>query len=82
MASLREYPRPRPTTRSPRRQGLPPRAILTLLLGGAFVWSLTTVQWDKPLVHAGGLSMLGQIVGAMLRPALSAEMFRLALEAT
>ncbi len=53
-----------------------------MLLLGAFAWSLTAVPWREPLVHAGGLSLLGEIVGAMLRPALSADILRIALEAT
>lgn len=58
------------------------RALLTLLLLGAFAWSLTVVPWGEPLVHAGGLGVTAEVLGAALRPALSAEIVRVALDAS
>ncbi|CAM3718441.1 PhnE/PtxC family ABC transporter permease [Mesobacillus zeae] len=56
------------------------RKILTFILLLAFVWSLLPVDWDKGLLHAGGLAMAGQIFEAALHPDFSPDMIMLALE--
>lgn len=57
------------------------RGVLTLLLAGAFLWSLTTVPWGDDLVHPGGERAIAQFFGALLRPELSPAFLGLALEA-
>ncbi len=52
------------------------RQLLTLVLVGAFAWSLYNVQWGSDLVHKGGLGALGEIAGAIVRPDLSAEVLK------
>ncbi len=58
------------------------RRLLTLLLLSALTWSLTTVPWGEPLVHPGGLTVLGEMLVAALHPTLSAEFLGIALAAT
>jgi len=57
------------------------RALLTLLLAGAFLWSLTAVPWGRDLLHAGGWATARQLVGAMLSPDLSGDLLLLGLRA-
>jgi ABC-type phosphate/phosphonate transport system permease subunit len=58
------------------------RGLLTVLLLGAFAWSLAMVPWGEPLVHPGGLVMLREMLAAALRPVLSRELLTIALEAS
>lgn len=48
------------------------RAVLTLLLGGMFVWSLLQVEWSRGLFRANGLGVLERLVTGLLTPDLSA----------
>lgn len=64
------------------RWPLPRRGLSTLLLIGAFGWSLAAVPWGTPLVHADGVTAAGRILGALLRPDLSAGTLRIAIGAT
>ena len=57
------------------------RASLTLILLGMFALSLFAVDWSQPLVHARGLSALGEMAGAALRPNLSPEILRVGARA-
>ena len=58
------------------------RGLLTVLLLGAFAWSLAMVPWGEPLVHPGGLVMLREMLAAAVRPALSPDLLAIALEAS
>ena len=49
------------------------RQLLTLLLLGAFGWSLASVAWGSDLVHQGGVGALREIGGSIVRPDLSAD---------
>lgn len=57
------------------------RGLLTLLLLGAFIWSLLVVDWSGGIVHSGGGTAIANILGALLRPDLSGEILRLGLSA-
>ena len=54
------------------------RGLLTLLLLGAIIWSLASVDWSGPLVHAGGLATVRDFFLALLPPELSPGFLRLA----
>jgi len=71
------WTRPRPRAKDSFFHG---RGFLTLLLAGAFLWSLSAVDWGGSLVHPGGLSALGEIAAAAFTPELSAGFVRLAFE--
>ena len=58
------------------------RAILTLLLLGAIIWSLASVDWSGPLVHTGGLATVRGFFLALFPPELSPGFLRLALAAS
>jgi ABC-type phosphate/phosphonate transport system permease subunit len=58
------------------------RGLLTILLLGAFAWSLAMVPWGDPLFHRGGLEMLREMLAAAVRPALSPNLLAIALEAS
>lgn len=58
------------------------RKILSLLLLLAFLWSLTSIHWNKDLFHGGGLKTAKQIASAFLSPDLSKDILQLALEST
>ena len=47
------------------------RSFLTLLLLGLFLWSLSSVDWGRSLVHSGGLFALGEIAFAAVDLELS-----------
>jgi phosphonate transport system permease protein len=66
----------------PRLNFLEGRGLLTVLLLAAFAGSFTRVDWDQPLVHAGGLHAIGEIASAILKPDLSATVLRDALSQT
>ena len=55
------------------------RGFLTLLLGVAFLWSLTSLEWESSPVHPGGLASIGHFFQAAIRPDLSGEFLALAL---
>ena len=57
------------------------RGPTTLLLAAGVAWSLTRVDWSRPVLHANGLDALGRILGAALRPDLSPDVLRIAVEA-
>ncbi|MFB6347715.1 MAG: PhnE/PtxC family ABC transporter permease [bacterium] len=56
--------------------------LITLLLGGAFVWSLTGVPWGSSLVHSGGYQTLVQLTKAMVTPDVSPEILLIGLHAS
>ena len=56
------------------------RGLLTLLLGVAFIWSLTSVNWTGSIVHPGGLSAIGEFFKAAFTPELSGSFLGLTLE--
>lgn len=58
------------------------RTLLTVLLVGAFAWSLSTVSWGSGVLHPGGLGAIGDIVKAIGRPELSSDILSRALKAT
>ena len=49
------------------------RGLLTAILLGAFGWSLLSIEWGQPLVHANGVDAFIRIAGSALRPELSSE---------
>ena len=55
------------------------RIALTVVLGGAFLWSLFQVEWSGGVVHAGGLAVLGDMAASMARPQVDAEILGLAV---
>lgn len=55
------------------------RAILSVLLVTAFIWSLFSVEWGGNLFHDGGIVTILQIVKAMFKPDLSPRLLKLAL---
>ncbi|MGG0719656.1 ABC transporter permease subunit [Robertmurraya massiliosenegalensis] len=58
------------------------KSYLTIILIGAFIWSLFSVQWNSELFHAGGFATLFQIVQALFQPNLSPEILLLAVRST
>jgi len=56
--------------------------LLTFLLAGAFIWSLTGVEWGEPLVHTGGASSALNFFLALFPPELSPEFLGIALRAS
>lgn len=58
------------------------RGLLTLLLVGAVVLSLFSVQWSRDVVHAGGAASVAQLLKALFTPDVSPSFLRLAVEAT
>ncbi|MBM2826788.1 MAG: transporter permease [Dehalococcoidia bacterium] len=63
--------------RFPEGRGLP-----TLVLTGAFIWSLTTVPWGDNLTHPGGGKAFLQFLGAALTPEVSFSFLRIVFEAS
>lgn len=49
------------------------RRALTLILFGAFAWSLLNVEWSDGVLHSGGLAAAGEIAGSLFRPTLSLD---------
>ena len=64
------------------RTGLESRGFLTVALVGVLAWSLSSIDWDGPLVHTGGAHAAREFFGAIFRPDLSPSFLKLALEAT
>jgi phosphonate transport system permease protein len=50
------------------------------LLVGAFLWSLLSVDWNRSLVHSGGLFALQEIATAAIDPELSTTFLILAIK--
>ncbi|HEX2172205.1 MAG TPA: ABC transporter permease subunit, partial [Dehalococcoidia bacterium] len=76
--------RPRPPLYAGRRlmvgsAVLTSRGILTLLLVGAAIWSLTAVPWGTDLVHPGGGRAIGEFFGAIFHLDLSPAFLALAV---
>jgi phosphonate transport system permease protein len=55
------------------------RRLLTIILVGAFAWSLLNVDWRDGALHPGGLSALGEIASALVRPELSVDVLGVAV---
>lgn len=62
-----------------RQRFVESRKLLTWILLGALGWSLLSVQWQDGVWHAGGLSALGEIAGALFRPEISVDVLELGL---
>lgn len=58
------------------------RRLLTLVLAGLFLWSLSSVEWRGPLIHTGGFSAGLKFLGALFPPELSPEFLGLSLVAS
>ncbi len=58
------------------------RCLLTLLLAGAFCWSLASVNWRGSIVHPGGGATALDLLRALFPPELSPEFLRLGLAAS
>ncbi|MBM3943482.1 MAG: ABC transporter permease subunit [SAR202 cluster bacterium] len=58
------------------------RGLLTLALAGAFLWSLTGVDWGSPLIHTGGGAAARTFFLALFPPDLSPDFLGVALAAT
>ena len=71
MQSLRNGPGEGRVASPPRL--MESRRLLTFLLAGAFLWSLLGIDRDGRILHAGGLSALGEIAAALVRPDLSSD---------
>jgi phosphonate transport system permease protein len=56
------------------------RFILTLLLIAVFVWSLTSIQWNSELFHAGGIPTMLQIFEGLIQPNLEPSLLLVGLE--
>jgi phosphonate transport system permease protein len=56
--------------------------LLTFLLAGAFIWSLTSIEWGQPLVHTGGASSALKFFLALFPPDLSPEFLAIAVRAS
>jgi phosphonate transport system permease protein len=52
------------------------------LLVGAFIWSLTSVDWNGPIVHTGGASSALKFFLALFPPDLSPDFLAVALRAS
>jgi phosphonate transport system permease protein len=58
------------------------RSYLSLILIIAFMFSLTSIQWNKELFHSGGGATLLQIIKSLFQPDLSISTLQLALKST
>ena len=58
------------------------RKLLTIVLLGAVVWSLFSVQWGRDIVHPGGLSSALSILRSLFTPDLSPSFIRIAIDAS
>jgi phosphonate transport system permease protein len=56
------------------------RFILTLLLIAVFVWSLTSIQWNSELFHAGGIPTMLQIFEGLIQPNLEPRLLLVGFE--
>ena len=64
------------------RRLLDNRRLLSLLLGGALVWSLASVDWRGSIVHTGGGGAVQEFFLALFPPEVSPAFLRLALTAS
>ena len=55
------------------------RGILSLLLLFVFILSLSQLQWNSNLIHAGGKSTLTEIIKSLFNPNLSSEILKIGL---
>ena len=73
-------------TGPPRAKGaagfLETRRLLTLVLAGAMVWSLSGVDWGGGVLHTGGGNAIKEFFLALFPPELSPSFLRLALAAS
>ena len=58
------------------------RRLLTLLMVGAVILSITSIDWGGPVFHTGGAGVLGEFISALFPPELSPSFLGLALQAT
>ena len=58
------------------------RGALTAILVGAFLLSLTSVDWSGKILHAGGIAAIGDIFEAILHPNLSSGVLNKAVRET
>jgi phosphonate ABC transporter permease subunit PhnE len=58
------------------------RKVLTLILSMVFIWSLFSVEWNRDVIHSGGLATAGQIIEAFFHPDLSSDILLLAVESS
>ncbi|KIY21292.1 MULTISPECIES: PhnE/PtxC family ABC transporter permease [Mesobacillus] len=58
------------------------RKIVSFSLLLVFLWSLTSINWNKDLFHSGGLNTAKQIGAAIFSPDLSNDILLLALESS
>lgn len=56
------------------------RFILTLLLLAVFLWSLTSIHWNRELFHAGGIPTMLQIFEGLIQPNLAPSILLAGLE--
>jgi phosphonate transport system permease protein len=56
------------------------RFILSLLLIAVFVWSLSSVQWNSELYHAGGIPTMLQIFEGLIQPNFDPQLLLVGLE--
>lgn len=68
-----------PMEASPLRDN---RRLLTLLMVGAVIWSMTSIDWSGPVFHTGGAGVMGEFFFALFPPELSPSFLGLALKAT
>lgn len=57
------------------------RTILSLLLIGAFIWSLTVVPWNEGVIHQGGFDAAVKMIRAALMPKISTSLLATGLSA-
>lgn len=55
------------------------REALTLLLLGAFAWSLWTINWGPDLIHRGGAASFQKFLSEIVRPDLSPGLLSIAV---
>ena len=58
------------------------RRLLSLVLAGALVWSVASIDWGAGVVHTGGARALKDFVLALFPPELSPAFLRIALIAS
>ena len=58
------------------------RRLLSLVLAGALVWSMASIDWGGGVVHTGGAGALKDFVLALFPPELSLSFLRIALIAS
>lgn len=58
------------------------RSLLTFLLLGAFLWGLASVPWQQGVLHSGGWNTIGQLLTAMVTPALSPDILQIGFVAS